>query len=76
MKTEDVGDGAINLGELTDDSQDFTPTGAESAVLSRNAQCQQAAVAQGITLDFGGATALVAFDGGQRELSSQSASGV
>ncbi|MNN55048.1 hypothetical protein D3C81_1699030 [compost metagenome] len=76
MKTENVGDRAVDLGEFANDLQGFAPARAEAAVAGGNAQGQQAAVAQGIALDFWRATTFVTFDGGQGKLGSQLAGGL
>ena len=76
VEAEDMGDGAVDLGELTHDAQGVAPACAEAAVLGGNAQGQQAALAQGVTFGFGGATALVTFDGGEGEFGGQQFGGL
>ncbi|MNZ88762.1 hypothetical protein D3C78_1076600 [compost metagenome] len=64
LEAVDVGDRAVDPGELADDLEGLAPAGALAAVLLRNAQGQQAAAAQGVALGFRRAAAQVALDGG------------
>ncbi|MNF96860.1 hypothetical protein D3C84_796670 [compost metagenome] len=76
MKTEDVGNRTVDLGELAHDGQGFTPAGAEAAVLGGNAQREQTALAQGVTLGFRRTATFVALDRGQGKLGGQLAGGL
>lgn len=71
-----MGDGAVDLGELADDSKGVAPACAEAAVLGGNAQGQQAALAQGVAFGLGCASTLVTFDGGESELGGQQFGGL
>ncbi|MNK96485.1 hypothetical protein D3C87_1167680 [compost metagenome] len=76
MKAEYMGNRTVDLGELAHNGQGFTPTGAEAAQLGGNAQGEQTAVAQGVTLGLGCTATLVALDGGQGKLRRQMAGGL
>ncbi len=76
METEDVGDGAVDLGELADNLQGVAPARAEAAVTRGDAQRQQAAVAQGIAFGLRRAATFVTFDGGQGKFGGQLARGL
>jgi len=76
VKTEDMSDGAVDLGEFTHDGQGVAPARTKAAVLSGNAQGQQTALAQGIPFGFWRAAALVAFDGGEGEFGGELSGGL
>lgn len=76
METEHVRERAVGLREQAHDVERLPPVRTAAAEFARNAQREQAALAQGIPLGLGRAAALVALDGGRREALHQVAGNV
>ena len=76
MEAEDVGQGAVDPGQLPYRLQRLFPGGAEAAQFRRNAQGQETALAQGIALGLGRAALTITFRRGGSEALQQGKEGV